>query len=186
MSDSQACMIGVSQVRRFLLPIRMLCKMAGGTKMNNKNQFAAGSKHKHWLKIKILILPLVIFWTAACTPTIRPDQRIPLVPGETHQASKRTTEIRFDYSYTYTPGGGQGGSLEINGHFKPYSSLNSLSIRARFLDSDGNVKGSQVLYHTGSGHGRARGTIEKTVSVPPGTNTFAITVSAIARNFYNN
>ncbi len=110
---------------------------------------------------------LLMLASCSTSPRIAPGQQMPLVKHQPHKGSHRTMDYQITFAYTFLEGhGGEPDRIDFSGRLIPRRGLDTFILRLHFLDENGNVLGTQVLYAPGAGRGAGRPAISRMIEVP--------------------
>ena len=125
------------------------------------------------LRMLVLVIVLALFgpFLAACssTPAVRASNQMTLVKDGPYSGAHRTMDYRVEFTYTFQAGkGAAADSMQFEGRVVPRRGLDTFLLRLHFLDGDGQVLGTTILYAPGARRGAGRPSISRTIDVPPG------------------
>jgi hypothetical protein len=129
---------------------------------------------------KRICVILSILWVAfqfSCVGpgqiTVAPERRIPLVKDTPQQGTWESNDVALQYQYVEQNGAIQ---LSVSGNAK--RGYDQLNVWVLFVDAEGKILETKSIYSSGYRSERSygkpqKGTIEKTLEIPPGTTAIA-------------
>jgi hypothetical protein len=129
-------------------------------------------------KFKFVILSIlwVAFQSGCASPglmTVAPEKRIPLSKDAPQEGSWESNDVALNYQYVE-----QAGAIQLSFTGKAKRNYDQLLIWVKLVDAEGKVLETKNIYNSGLRSGLSRGkphkgTIEKTLEIPPGTSAIA-------------
>jgi hypothetical protein len=143
-----------------------------GQKLGLKKMILKSFKYK----LVILSVLWVAFQSGCVGPgqmTVPPERRIPLVKDTPQEGSWESNDVALKYQYVEQIGG-----LQLNVAGRAKRGYDQLVIWLKLVDAEGKVLETKTIYNSGFRSGSSRGkshkgTIEKTLEIPPGTIAIA-------------
>jgi hypothetical protein len=124
---------------------------------------------------QVLVFILVGLVVPACsTSNLILKNRVPLEKQHPYDGMLKNMDYQLSYRYVFHPGDpSEADRIVFSGKIMPRRGLDTFRLRLHMLDGAGNVLVSHVLYAPGAGQGAARTTINRTLTVPAGTEAIA-------------
>jgi hypothetical protein len=145
-----------------------------------KRKILKSSRHK----LLIFIILSVVFQSGCVGPgqmTVPPEKRIPLVKNTPQEGSWESYDVALKYKYVE-----QTGVIQLNVSGRAKRGYDQLVVWMKLVDEEGKVLETKNIYNSGYRAGSKRGkphkgTIEKTLEIPPGTTAIAFQSSLTPR-----
>jgi len=124
---------------------------------------------------QVLVFIIVGLVVPACsTSNLILENRVPLEKQHPYDGMLRNMDYQLTYRYVFHPGApDEADRIVFTGKIVPRRGLDTFRLRLHLLDGAGNVLASHVLYAPGANQGAARTTINRTLTVPAGTEAVA-------------
>ena len=109
--------------------------------------------------------------------SVAPKDRIALLQGGPHAGSWESSDVFLEYQYVRQPG-----IIKLGISVKAKRKFDKFSVWVSFLDTEGKILETKSVFNSGyrryewmepSMKGRHKGSVEKTLKMPIGTNHFA-------------
>ena len=137
---------------------------------------------------KCMFVVLLILWVAfqsSCVSpsqmTVAPERRIPLVKDTPQEGSWESIDVALKYQYVE-----QTGVIQLSVSGKAKRKYDQLVVWVELVDAEGKILETKSIYNSGFRSGLSRGkphkgTIEKTLEIPSGTDAIAFQSSLKSR-----
>lgn len=127
-------------------------------------------------KLVILSILWVAFQPGCVGPgqmTVAPENRIPLSKDTPQEGSWESYDVALKYQYVE-----QSGVIQLSVTLRAKRGYDQLVLWVKLVDADGKVLETKSIYNSGfrSSYSKGKwhkGTIEKTLEIPPGTTAIA-------------
>ena len=136
--------------------------MATGTKKRNPMRWRA-----------VLTAAAVMLVLAACAggvQVIPTGEQIPILGSGTHPGQWQSMDAEVRYRYTVDSQSPD--RIQVSGTISPRSRLAELKLTMAFLDGEGKVLESRLLYSSGYRQEQIGGTFEQTLDLPQDAEAF--------------
>ena len=129
---------------------------------------------------KCMCMILSILWVAfqsSCVGTdimtVAPERRIQLLKDTTQEGNWESFDVALKYQYVE-----KNDTIQLSVTGKAKQSYDQLAVFVTFVDAQGKILQTKNIFNSGyraeRSYGKSRkGTIEKTLELPPGTTAFA-------------
>jgi hypothetical protein len=128
---------------------------------------------------RICVIPSIL-WVAfqfSCVGpdimTVAPERRIPLLKDTLQKGSWESNDVALEYQYVE-----QNGAIQLSVTGKAKRGYDQLAVWVNLVDAQGKILETKNIYNSGYRAERSygkpqKGTIEKTLEMPPGTTAIA-------------
>jgi len=130
------------------------------------------------LKCMLVLLAILLaaFQSSCVSPgqmTVAPERRIPLVKDTPQEGSWESIDLALKYQYVE-----QTGVIQLSVTGKAKRKYDQLLVWVELVDAEGKILETKTIYNSGFRSGLSRGkphkgTIEKTLEIPPETTAIA-------------